>query len=167
MKARHLKTPAAAQRGADGTTRGRIVGWERDRGILVAVGTMGEVKLAQSLIALDQAELEKAVEDRHPVLLTYEDHDPARPVILGLLAPVPASPRSLPAVDPAPPTTETVERVDGDDVVIIRGRDSLELRCGASSIVLRKDGKIVLRGKYILSRALNENRIVGGSVHFN
>lgn len=43
----------------------------------------------------------------------------------------------------------------------------LTLRCGKASITLTKSGKIILRGKYILSRSEGVNRIKGGSVQIN
>lgn len=56
--------------------------------------------------------------------------------------------------------------VDGErrDVV---AEEELVLRCGRSSIVLSKDGTIVIRGTKILSRAAGVNRIKGGAVEIN
>jgi hypothetical protein len=136
-------------------TRARIVGWERDRGILVEVGQTGEVSLAQSLVALSELELQRAASEKAAVMVTFEDGDQARPVILGLLAPVPAPPRAAPVAE------------GFEEFVVVKGRESIELRCGAASITLRKDGRLVLRGTDVVSLATNENRIVGGSVHFN
>ena len=56
--------------------------------------------------------------------------------------------------------------VDGKKV-IIEGQDEVVLRCGESSITLTKAGKIIIRGKYLLSRASGVNRILGGSVQVN
>lgn len=56
--------------------------------------------------------------------------------------------------------------VDGQKVVL-EASEQLQLRCGDSSITLYKDGKIQIRGKYILSRASGVNRITGGSVQVN
>jgi hypothetical protein len=41
------------------------------------------------------------------------------------------------------------------------------LRCGEGSITLTRDGKIVLRGKHIVTHASGVNRIRGGSVELN
>lgn len=59
-----------------------------------------------------------------------------------------------------------VVTVDGRKVVI-EGEEEVVLRCGESSITLTKAGKIVIRGKYLLSRASGVNRILGGSVQVN
>ncbi len=56
--------------------------------------------------------------------------------------------------------------VDGK-TVIVEAQDQLQLRCGASSIILTQEGKILIRGKYLLNRASGVNRIVGGSVQVN
>jgi hypothetical protein len=134
-------------------TRGIVVGWEPDSGVLVELSSTREIVLAESLVAFTEAELDHAAAERRAVLLTFEEGDRQKPVIIGLVAPVPARPAPKPGAS--------------DEVVLIRGRDSIQLRCGAASITLRKDGKIVLRGSYVISRATKENRIAGGSVHFN
>ena len=51
--------------------------------------------------------------------------------------------------------------------VLIEASESLTLRCGASSLVMRKDGKVVLKGKRLLSRASQANKIKGASVNIN
>lgn len=71
-------------------------------------------------------------------------------------------PRSVEAVA----ATDQIVRVDGKQV-IIEGQDEVVLKCGEASITLSKNGKIALRGKYLLSRASDVNRILGGSVQVN
>jgi hypothetical protein len=41
------------------------------------------------------------------------------------------------------------------------------LRCGEASISLSRDGKVVIRGRHIVSHASGVNRIRGGSVELN
>jgi Domain of unknown function (DUF6484) len=60
---------------------------------------------------------------------------------------------------------ETI-RVDGKRVVI-EGQEEIVLTCGESSITLTKAGKILIRGKYLVSRSSGVNRILGGSVQVN
>ena len=57
-------------------------------------------------------------------------------------------------------------RIDGKRVVI-EGKEEIVLSCGESSITLTKAGKILIRGKYLLSRSSGVNRILGGSVQVN
>ena len=61
--------------------------------------------------------------------------------------------------------SETVH-VDGKRVVI-EGQEEVVLMCGESSITLTKAGKVVIRGKYLVSRSSGVNRILGGSVQVN
>ncbi len=51
--------------------------------------------------------------------------------------------------------------------IIIEGKDEVVLKCGDASISLNKQGKITIRGKQILNRATEVNRIMGGSVELN
>ena len=52
-------------------------------------------------------------------------------------------------------------RVDGKRVEI-EGADEIVLKCGEASIVLRRNGRVVIRGTYVETRARGTNRIRGG-----
>lgn len=56
--------------------------------------------------------------------------------------------------------------VDGKRVVL-EGQEEVVLKCGEASITLTRSGKVVIRGKYLLSRSSGVNRILGGSVQVN
>lgn len=88
-------------------------------------------------------------------VVIFENGDPARPIILGLLqapsAPVP------PAVRLSP---------DGGRLEFAAEHE-IVLRCGKSSITLTSAGKVLIRGAYLLSRSSGVNRIKGGSVQIN
>lgn len=49
----------------------------------------------------------------------------------------------------------------------LEAKHKITLRCGKSSITLYPNGKIVLRGEYILSDAEGINRIAGGQIELN
>lgn len=70
----------------------------------------------------------------------------------------PEAPVSSPAVLP-PPTTPAE--------VTLEAQNKITLRCGKSSLTLYPNGKIVLRGEYILSDAAGVNRIAGGQIELN
>jgi len=53
------------------------------------------------------------------------------------------------------------------DHVLIEAGETLSLKCGESSVDLRKDGKLMIRGNDVLSRAKRTQRIKGGSVAIN
>ena len=54
-----------------------------------------------------------------------------------------------------------------DREVVLRAGSGLRIECGAGTIEIREDGKIVVKGEHLLSRARATNRIKGGSVGIN
>jgi hypothetical protein len=50
---------------------------------------------------------------------------------------------------------------------VVRATESLSLKCGESSIDLRSDGKIMIRGQDVLVRAKGTQRIRAGTVSIN
>ncbi len=57
-------------------------------------------------------------------------------------------------------------RVEGDQL-ILEGRESLELRCGKASLLMREDGKIILKGTHLVSRSSGANKLKGASISLN
>ncbi len=98
------------------------------------------------------------------VALLFRGGDPRQPVLLGVLREAP----ELPA-EPAPEATSKaplVAHVDGVRTEITAERE-IVLRCGRASITLTHAGKIILRGRHILSRATGANRVQGATVQLN
>jgi len=95
-------------------------------------------------------------------LLAFEDTDPTRPIIVGLLPPHDARPLG----EPPPVALALRVSVDGKCVTIAAGSE-IALVCGKSSIVLTSDGKIVIKGANLLSRSSGGNRIRGATVQLN
>jgi hypothetical protein len=100
-----------------------------------------------------------------PVLLAFEDGDLSLPIILGVIRTTlyPQTPR--PKALLAGPKQQYVA-VDGKKIVL-DGQEEVVLRCGQSSISLRKDGKIIIKGTDLTSRASRTNKIKGGAVKIN
>ncbi len=96
---------------------------------------------------------------RRPVIMGFI-HNPLDELLENFVLPAESVETSSVA---APPE---VVKVDGRQV-IIEGEEEVVLKCGDASITLTKAGKIVIRGKYLLSRASGVNRILGGSVQVN
>lgn len=92
------------------------------------------------------------------VILMFLRGDPACPVITGLL-------KSSEASDARRVRRARVE-LTGRELVLDADAE-LTLRCGKSSITLTRDGKIVLRGRNLVSRASAVNRIRGGTIALN
>lgn len=49
----------------------------------------------------------------------------------------------------------------------LEASEEIRLTCGKSSLVMRRDGSVVVRGVTIVSRALQSNKIRGGTVAIN
>jgi hypothetical protein len=90
------------------------------------------------------------------VVLLIDSRTGRPPVLLGML-------QALGATD-GPSMVEA--RVDGRRVEL-EGRDEIVLRCGEATITLRRNGRIVIRGVQVETRASGVNRIRGGSVAIN
>lgn len=100
-----------------------------------------------------------------PVLLVFENGDPNLPIIAGLvreeLRPEPVRPEV--SLDLGK-NRDVV--VDGQRLVFDAKQEVL-LRCGKSTILLQRDGKVLIRGTHLVSRASGPNRIKGGSISLN
>lgn len=87
------------------------------------------------------------------VALMFEAGDPARPILMGRMA-------ALPGLGDLTITS------DAEQTVISHPR-KLVLRCGKASVSLDAEGRVQLRGDYVLSLARAVNRIAGGAVKVN
>lgn len=56
--------------------------------------------------------------------------------------------------------------VDGQRVTLSAQHEIL-LQCGKSSILLRRDGKVVIKGSNLISRSSGTNKIKGSSININ
>jgi hypothetical protein len=92
------------------------------------------------------------------VLLAFDNGNLAKPIIIGevndTVTALAKKPRSVDAV------------IDGRKVVL-HAEQEITLQSGKSSITLSKDGRIILKGISIVSRASGANKIRGGSVSIN
>jgi hypothetical protein len=93
------------------------------------------------------------------VVLTFDDGDPHRPIILGCL--IDDTTAQVPAA------AEHIE-VDADGTsLVVSAKERIVLRCGKASITLTKDGKLILQGEYVSNQSAGVLRLKGGSVHIN
>lgn len=124
----------------------------------------GEPVPARSIIA----ELPEHVNinaHRQPVLLVFENGNPNLPIIVGFinetLSNFPNNKElTLPIKRP-----ELVTR--DNESIVIDAEKEIELRCGKSSVILKKNGKVVIKGTEIVSRAAKANKIKGAVVNIN
>jgi len=89
------------------------------------------------------------------VLVWLPEGDEERGVVLGRIGTSRAN------------AVEQKKTQDTPDELVIEAKKNLTFKCGDGSITLRKDGKILIKGKDLVSRAKRMNRIKGGSVAIN
>ncbi|WP_245919236.1 DUF6484 domain-containing protein [Melittangium boletus] len=129
--------------------------------------TAGPV-IAQLAAALDTPTLRNAAACHQKVVLLFENGDPRRPFLMGLIQ----EPSPTPLLDEllesqGPKARRPLESwVDGQRV-IIEGQEEVVIRCGAASITLRRNGKVVIKGTTLETSATGTHRIKGGSVEIN
>jgi hypothetical protein len=130
---------------------------------------------ARSVIPLHPTEVVEAIAERRGVMLSFEDNRPQAPIITGLLQPLileveADSPEfdqaELDQANQADGEAPMLATVDGRRVEI-EAADEIVLRCGEASIVLRRNGRVIIRGTYVETRSRGVNRIKGGSVQIN
>lgn len=106
------------------------------------------------------------------VALAFEDERIDRPIVIGaihepldaligLKEPSDAEMQLTPDSSPLPQAV-----VDGDRTVLTAEKE-IVLQCGDSSITLRRDGRVLIRGAHIVSRSSGPNRIKGASIQLN
>lgn len=102
-------------------------------------------------------------EGQQEVLLGFDGGDERLPIILGRVCETVAD-AAVPAK--ATPVAEFEAHLDRRRVEL-HAEEEIVLRCGKSSVTLRRDGKVVVKGVEIVSRASRTNKIKGGSVNIN
>ncbi|QSQ12500.1 DUF6484 domain-containing protein [Myxococcus landrumensis] len=124
---------------------------------------------ARAAVALTPEEWERAVNAHQSVVLLFEKGDPGLPLVMGVVQAPSETPLLDVMLEERAAKGGPVElRVDGQPrTVKLEAQDELVLRCGKSSVTLRSDGKIVIRGTQVETRASGVNRIKGGSVQIN
>jgi hypothetical protein len=166
MSVKPLRAIAQKSAPIDAPIVGWICGYDPAQGLLVdfpqslAPGPLA----ARWTMQIDQAAVDQAVRDKQPAVLIFEQGDPLRPLVIGLLQPTQLPKSSPAALSPAAPLTEA--RIDGKRLTF-EAEDEIVLRCGPASVTLRRNGAIIIRGAQLVSHASGQNRIRGGSVAIN
>jgi hypothetical protein len=125
---------------------------EKNIPLVIFPGQIGSAAVkARSTIHVDERHIGKEV------VLLFENGDPWRPLIVGMLQ------YQVNLPDAMAPLEVTA---DGERV-LVAAKEQLVLRCGKASITLTKTGKVLIKGCYISSRSSGVNRITGGSVQLN
>jgi hypothetical protein len=130
--------------------------------LALAEGTVPLVRWPAQMTAAIRARSTVDLHGQHigcGVLIVFEQADPARPVVIGLL-------RDGAAWPLADPPAQVQVDSDGQRMVV-NAREQLVLRCGKACITLTRAGKVLIEGSYVSSRSTGVNRIKGGSVQLN
>jgi hypothetical protein len=96
-----------------------------------------------------------------PVLLVVRDDG-----TLILLGPLRAPSSKSGAAGARPDRSSRDVRMDGRRLVF-EAQQEVTLRCGSSSIHLRRDGRVLIRGAHVVSRSSGPNKLKGGSISLN
>lgn len=142
--------------------RGQVVAVESETlyGVAVRNGEE-EWMVVADLLVTSQAGVQLRAGDS--VLCWLENGDRGRGVILGRIAPA--------EVDTDDEQVATIPREEDGTAapaeLVIQAHQSLTLRVGEASITIREDGKILIKGKDLVSHAQRMNRIKGGAVSIN
>ena len=138
-------TAAAIAAPRQGTYLSKIVGF--DDGGCPLVDVDAAPCMARATIELSHGDVGREA------TITFLEGDASRPVITGLLV---------------EPTTRRRRRVKlKAEELDLEAASQLTLTCGRASITLHRDGKIVIRGVDVVSRASGVNRIRGGTIELN
>jgi len=108
----------------------------------------GQPARAQAIVAVGPQDVGRRA------MVTFLEDDPSQPVITGLF------------VEPEAPPRRRHLKIRADELDL-QAASRITLECGKASITLHSDGKVVVRGTHVLSRASGVNRIRGGSVELN
>jgi len=143
---------------------GRIAASENAGEVLVTYDGAGPYG-ARLLSGINRLELSSEKYVGREVLLVFDGGRPDRPIVVGVLENVLENLVSLDAE--TEPDSSPVEAFCDGERTVIEAEKEMVLKCGEGSITIKKEGRIVIRGKEIVSRASGTNKIKGGSVELN
>ncbi|MCK5565690.1 MAG: hypothetical protein KAJ07_10630 [Planctomycetes bacterium] len=149
-----------------GSRIGSITGIDKKGLILIDFpgNTLGPLP-ARFVESIKQKLLKHGVPVNDKILIIFENDDPGLPIIIDAICDTLDDQAESDAVAFQVQETEDVT-IDGRRVTF-DAKEQIELRCGKSSIILTRAGKVLIRGAYLLSRSTGANRIKGGSVQLN
>jgi hypothetical protein len=131
------------------TALGRILELSAHGRLLVSLEGTTDAVMTCSQLQTAETPVRLAVGDR--VLVCLPERAEAGAVVLGRVG----------------PSAEEARRVDLPDELLLEAKNGIVLRVGEGSITIRADGKILIKGKDLVSHAKRMNRIKGGSVSLN
>jgi hypothetical protein len=97
------------------------------------------------------------------VLIVFDRNNPKAPIITGLIQ----EKENHDYENPSLRRNNIINFLIDDDRVELSAKKEIVLRCGKSSVTLKKDGRIAIKGTQITSRASSLNKIRGAAVRIN
>ncbi len=143
---------------------GRIVGANEQSDVLVEFEGC-EPRAAKLVAGLNKIDLIKKEYKGREVLLIFEKGNPDYPIITDLMADPFEGLLSLELPGDQNESPDDI-LIDGKHITI-EAEDEVEIKCGKGSILIQKDGKIIIKGTHFLSRSSGPQRIKGSSVSIN
>ncbi|MGC4085939.1 MAG: hypothetical protein QM736_28380 [Vicinamibacterales bacterium] len=125
-------------------------------------------RVATTILRFESAAAASAALLGQTVLVTIGPDD--TPVIIGTVHAHLWDHRNDPAVAEVQamlPAGQPVEAHVDRRRVDLQATDEIRLTCGKSTLVMKRDGTVVVRGVRIVTRATETNRIMGGTVGIN
>lgn len=92
------------------------------------------------------------------VVLVFDQNDPLRPIITGVI-------RTKSETVQEEGANNSVE-IDGEEITFT-SRKKTVIRCGSASITMTREGKVIIKGDYVLSSSTGFNQIKGGAIVIN
>lgn len=148
-----------------GIIAGRIVGVTEDLCAIVDYPGNPLGPIAARTIIQTRAQNKRNDLLHKPVLLVLENSDPGLPIIIGIIHDTLIVKLAEETIIDLGVRLRDVA-IDGERLVL-DARKEVVLRCGKGSIRLLADGKIVIKGTRLVSRASNTNKVRGASVSIN
>lgn len=144
---------------------GRILAFTPDGTLMLEVPGSDEPVRGRLAVPLTAERLSVAVAEGRQAVLVFEAGDLSKPIVVGLIEePAAASEAANRAADQKPFVVEA--DADGRRVRV-SAQDEIVLEVGEASITLRRNGRVLIRGAYVETRAGGTNRIKGAQVRVN
>lgn len=163
---RPLRQPQAGQEPSHAPLLGTLVRVSEDgRPFVTFAGSRGEV-LARTAISEPVAH-EPAQLCGSTVLLVFDGGSASCPIIVGVVRERfrPGSEAAGSAPTQAQPSA-SAHKIHAASI-IIEGEEEIVLRCGRGSICITADGRVVIKGTRLTSRASETNKVRGAVVLIN
>lgn len=108
--------------------------------------------------------LRNALASGQEVLILFENNDPSRPIIIDTLS---SLIDEITHAEPAELKEKPEDVIIDGKKITFDAQEEVVIKCGQGSILVNKNGKIILKGTNLLSRSSGSNRIKGASVNIN